>query len=102
MSAMAMGLFTGGPGLNGGSHKVGSLTLPMSSGNTDRQIQFMMRPGVDHPLLHAVLCGLSGRNASASAACRIRFKLKAGIFGAEAWTRGDAPGYPEEARHQGL
>ena len=35
------GLFTGGPGLNGGSHKVGSLTLPMSSGNTDRQIQFM-------------------------------------------------------------
>ena len=35
------GLFTGGPGLNGGSHKVGSLTLPMSSGNTERQIQFM-------------------------------------------------------------
>ena len=35
------GLFTGGPGLNGGSHKVGSLTLPMSSGNTDRQLQFM-------------------------------------------------------------
>ena len=36
------GLFTGGPGLNGGSHKVGSLTLPMSSGNTERQLQFMM------------------------------------------------------------
>ncbi len=36
------GLFTGGPGLNGGSHKVGCLTLPMSSGNTERQIQFMM------------------------------------------------------------
>ena len=35
------GLFTGGAGLNGGSHKVGCLTLPMSSGNTDRQIQFM-------------------------------------------------------------
>ena len=28
------GLFTGGPGLNGGSHKVGCLTLPMSSGLT--------------------------------------------------------------------
>ena len=26
------GLFTGGAGLNGGSHKLGSLTLPMSSG----------------------------------------------------------------------
>ena len=35
------GLFTGGLGLHGGSHKVGSLTLPMSSGNTERQLQFM-------------------------------------------------------------
>ena len=35
------GLFTGGAGLDGGSHKLGSLTLPMSSGNTDRQIQFL-------------------------------------------------------------
>ena len=39
------GLFTGGPGLNGGSHKVGCLTLPMSSGNTDRQLQFMVDLG---------------------------------------------------------
>ena len=30
------GLFTGGPGLNGGSHKVGCLTLPMSSGKIGR------------------------------------------------------------------
>ena len=35
------GLFTGGAGLNGGSHKVGCLTIPTSSGNTDRQIMFM-------------------------------------------------------------
>ncbi len=39
--AYGFGLFTGGAGLNGGSHKVGCLTLPMSSGNTDRQLQFM-------------------------------------------------------------
>ena len=39
--AYGYGLFTGGPGLNGGSHKVGCLTLPMSSGNTQRQIQFI-------------------------------------------------------------
>ncbi|MBO5646792.1 MAG: phenylacetate--CoA ligase, partial [Clostridia bacterium] len=39
--AYGYGLFTGGAGLNGGSHKVGCLTLPLSSGNTDRQIQFM-------------------------------------------------------------
>ena len=36
--AYGFGLFTGGFGLNGGSQKVGSLTLPMSSGNTDRQL----------------------------------------------------------------
>ena len=39
--AYGYGLFTGGFGLNGGSQKVGSLTLPMSSGATERQIQFM-------------------------------------------------------------
>ena len=36
------GLFTGGAGLHGGSHKVGSMTIPISSGNTDRQIMFLM------------------------------------------------------------
>ena len=39
------GLFTGGFGLHGGSQKVGCLTLPMSSGNTARQIQFMQDLG---------------------------------------------------------
>ena len=39
--AYGYGLFTGGAGMHGGSHKVGCLTLPMSSGNTDRQLQFM-------------------------------------------------------------
>lgn len=39
--AYGFGLFTGGAGLNGGSHKLGCLTLPMSSGNTERQIGFM-------------------------------------------------------------
>ena len=34
--AYGYGLFTGGFGLNGGSQKVGCLTLPMSSGNTER------------------------------------------------------------------
>ena len=43
--AYGFGLFTGGAGLNGGSHKVGCLTLPMSSGNTERQIQFMQDLG---------------------------------------------------------
>ena len=79
------GLFTGGPGLNGGSHKVGSLTLPMSSGNTDRQIQFMCDLG------STILCCTPSYAAYLGESINERglknqIKLKAGIFGAEAWT----------------
>lgn len=79
------GLFTGGPGLNGGSHKVGSLTLPMSSGNTDRQIQFMCDLG------STILCCTPSYAAYlAESICerglQDKIKLKAGIFGAEAWS----------------
>lgn len=84
------GLFTGGAGLHGGSHKVGSLTLPMSSGNTERQIQFMQ------DLESTFLCCTPSYAAYlAESICergvRNQIHLRAGIFGAEAWT--------EEMRH---
>lgn len=80
------GLFTGGPGLNGGSHKVGCLTLPMSSGNTDRQIQFMCDLG------STILCCTPSYAAYLAESIHERglkdkIKLKSGIFGAEAWTQ---------------
>ncbi|MBQ0041709.1 MAG: phenylacetate--CoA ligase [Lachnospiraceae bacterium] len=79
------GLFTGGPGLNGGSHKVGSMTLPMSSGNTERQIQFMQ------DLESTILCCTPSYAATIGEAVTKKgvkdtLKLKAGIFGAEPWT----------------
>ena len=80
------GLFTGGAGLHGGSHKVGCLTLPMSSGNTDRQIQFMM------DLNATILCCTPSYAAFIGETLAERGykpednKLKAGIFGAEPWT----------------
>ena len=84
------GLFTGGPGLNGGSHKVGCLTLPMSSGNTERQIQFMTDLG------STIICCTPSYAAYLAESInekgiKDQIKLKAGIFGAEAWT--------EEMRH---
>jgi phenylacetate-CoA ligase len=84
------GLFTGGPGLNGGSHKVGCLTLPMSSGNTERQLQFMSDLG------STILCCTPSYAANlgeaiAERGIKDKIKLKAGIFGAEPWT--------EEMRH---
>ncbi len=79
------GLFTGGSGLNGGSHKVGCLTLPMSSGNTDRQLQFMT------DLESTILCCTPSYAAYLAESIherglRDKIKLKAGIFGAEAWS----------------
>ncbi len=79
------GLFTGGSGLNGGSHKVGCLTLPMSSGNTERQLQFMTDLG------STILCCTPSYAANLGEAVnekglKDKIKLKAGIFGAEPWT----------------
>lgn len=80
------GLFTGGLGLHYGSEKVGATTLPVSSGNTERQLSLMEDLGVT-----AICCTPSyfsylieaaekeGRNLKET-------KLRAGIFGAEPWS----------------
>lgn len=79
------GLFTGGPGLNGGSHKVGCLTLPLSSGNTERQIQFMTDLGATILCCTPSYAAYLGETIEEKG-LKDKLKLKAGIFGAEAWT----------------
>lgn len=80
------GLFTGGPGLNGGSHKVGCLTIPTSSGNTERQIMFIV------DLQATILCCTPSYAAYIGETFKEKgykpedIPLKAGIFGAEAWS----------------
>ena len=80
------GLFTGGPGLNGGSHKVGCLTIPTSSGNTERQIMFIK------DLNATILCctpsyaAYIGETMKEMGMSPEEIPLKAGIFGAEAWS----------------
>ncbi len=84
--AYGYGLFTGGAGLDGGAHKVGALTLPMSSGNTERQIQFMQ------DLNATILCctpsyaAYIGETLHDMGLSPEDISLKAGIFGAEPWT----------------
>ena len=83
--AYGYGLFTGGAGLHGGSHKVGCLTLPMSSGNTGRQLQFMTDLG------STILCCTPSYAAYLAESIQEQglqdqIHLKAGIFGAEAWS----------------
>ena len=84
--AYGYGLFTGGAGLHGGSHKVGCLTIPASSGNTDRQIMFIQ------DLQATILCctpsyaAYLGETMKEMGLTPDQIPLKAGIFGAEAWS----------------
>ena len=84
--AYGFGLFTGGAGLNGGSHKVGCLTLPMSSGNTERQIQFMRDLGSTILCCTPSYAAYIGETLHEMGLTPDDIKLKAGIFGAEPWT----------------
>ena len=83
--AYGYGLFTGGSGMHGGSHKAGCLTLPMSSGNTERQLQFMVDLGA------TIICCTPSYAAYLAESIYEQglendIKLKAGIFGAAAWS----------------
>lgn len=84
--AYGYGLFTGGAGLDGGSHKVGCLTVPCSSGNTERQVMFIMD-------LKATILGCTpsyaaylGESMKEMGYGPEDIPLKIGIFGAEAWS----------------
>lgn len=89
--AYGYGLFTGGAGLHGGSHKVGCLTLPMSSGSTERQIQFMNDLGATILCCTPSYAAYIGESLKEQGYKPENIPLKAGIFGAEPWT--------EEMRH---
>jgi len=80
------GLFTGGLGLHGGSQRLGATTIPVSSGNTARQITILRDFGSTILCCtpsYAAFLGESLREAGLTAD---DIRLKAGIFGAEAWT----------------
>ena len=81
------GLFTGGLGAHQGATEVGAMVIPMSSGNTQRQIMMMQELG------STILCctpsyasylGESIKDAGLVPGKDI--KLRAGLFGAEPWT----------------
>jgi len=84
--AYGYGLFTGGLGLHYGGEKLGAMVIPMSGGNTKRQIQVMKDFG------STILCctpSYALYMGEVAAEMGIDFKqlnLKAGIFGAEPWS----------------
>ncbi len=85
------GLFTGGAGLNGGSHKLGCLTVPISSGNTERQIMFIQDLNATVICCTPSYAAYLGESMKEMGLTAKDIPLKAGIFGAEAWS--------EEMRH---
>ncbi len=85
--AYGLGLFTGGFGAYQGADRIGAMVVPMSSGNTQRQIMMMQDLGVT--LLcctpsYATYLGETIREMGLVPGKDI--KLKAGCFGAEPWT----------------
>ncbi len=80
------GLFTGGFGLHGGAGKIGATAIPVSSGNTDRQITILQDFG------STVLCCTPSYAMYIAEQVKEKgidpktLPLKAGIFGAEPWT----------------
>lgn len=79
------GLFTGGMGIHTGAEKLGCMTVPMSSGSTDRQLMFMEDMGTS-----VLACTPSYAAYLAESiherGLEDRIHLKSGIFGAEAWS----------------
>ncbi len=80
------GLFTGGLGIHAGTETIGGTVIPVSSGNTQKQIQLMHDFESD-----CIACTPSYALYIAEAIRESEipieeFKLRAGIFGAEPWT----------------
>lgn len=80
------GLFTGGPGPNGGSHEAGSPTFPMSSGSTERKDQFLCDLGSTFCAVRPYAAYID--ETVKEKGVRDPLQLKSGIFGAEAWSGG--------------
>ena len=84
--AYGYGMFTGGLGADGGARRVGATTIPVSSGNTERQVTVLKDFG------STILCCTPSYALHIAEVMRAKgltkadIKLKAGIFGAEPWT----------------
>lgn len=84
--AYGYGLFTGGFGLHGGATKLGCEVIPISSGNTQRQITFMQDLGSTILCCTPSYAAYLGETLHDMGLTPKDIHLKAGIFGAEPWT----------------
>lgn len=80
------GLFTGGLGLHYGAEKLGATAVPVSSGNTKRQIQIMQDFGSNVLCCTPSYAMFLGESVKAAGIDSKTLPLRAGVFGAEPWS----------------
>lgn len=84
--AYGYGLFTGGLGVHYGAEKVGATVVPISVGNTKRQIMLMEDFGTS-VLACTPSYALHLADVLEEIPDRSRIRLRVGVFGAEPWTK---------------
>lgn len=80
------GLFTGGMGLHYGAEKLGATAIPVSTGNTKRQVQILQDYGSDILCCTPSYAMYIGETVRDMGIDPKTLKLRAGVFGAEPWT----------------
>ncbi len=80
------GLFTGGLGLHYGSEKMGATAIPVSAGNTKRQVQILQDFEPDFICCTPSYSLTIAETIKEMGIDPASLKLRAGIFGAEPWT----------------
>jgi len=80
------GLFTGGLGLHYGAEKVGATVIPVSSGNTSRQVQILQDFGSNIICCTPSYAMFIGETIREMGIDPESLPLRAGIFGAEPWS----------------
>jgi phenylacetate-CoA ligase len=84
--AYGYGLFTGGLGLHYGAEKIGASVIPISGGNTDRQLQLMVDFGSTVIACTPSYALFLAESIEESGIDPADIKLRVGVFGAEPWT----------------
>jgi phenylacetate-CoA ligase len=84
--AYGYGLFTGGLGLHYGGEKIGASVIPVSGGNTKRQLQLMHDFGSTVLACTPSYALFLAEAIEESGLKREDFHLRVGVFGAEPWT----------------
>ena len=84
--SFGFGLFTGGFGFQGGAEKLGATLIPVSSGNTARQITILQDFGSTILCCTPSYAMFIAESVAAQGIDPSTLSLRAGIFGAEPWT----------------